>query len=142
MLKRSIGTLAMVFVLTHFGTPALAHHSFAAIFDKDQPFTVTGVINKVDWKNPHMYFYVDVTGADGAVVTWGFEGYPPTMMVRQGWSAFWTKYGAGRLAPAFVQAEQEARAKERGIVKTGQQALEGERGVWKERYQWRGNPGY
>ncbi len=86
MLKRSIGALTAVFILVLFGTPALAHHSFAAIFDKDQPFTVTGVINKVDWKNPHMYFYVDVTGEDGAVVTWGFESYPPTMMIRQGWS--------------------------------------------------------
>ncbi len=86
MLKRISGTLVIVCVLVLCETPARAHHSFAAIFDKDQPFTVTGVINKVDWKNPHMYFYVDVAGPNGEVVTWGFEGYPPTMMVRQGWS--------------------------------------------------------
>jgi hypothetical protein len=86
MLKRSIGALVLVSVLVLLGTPALAHHSFAAIFDKEQPITVTGVINKVDWKNPHMYFYVDVTEEDGEVVTWGFESYPPTMMIRQGWA--------------------------------------------------------
>ncbi len=86
MLNRSIGTFVVVFVLVIWGTPALAHHSFAAIFDKDQPITVSGMINKVDWKNPHMYFYVEVTEEDGEVVTWGFESYPPTMMIRQGWS--------------------------------------------------------
>ena len=86
MLKRSIGALVLVSILVLLGTPALAHHSFAAIFDKEQPITVSGVINKVDWKNPHMYFYVDVTEEDGEVVTWGFESYPPTMMIRQGWA--------------------------------------------------------
>ena len=86
MSKWTLSAFLVAFALLLFVAPALPHHSFAAIFDKEQPFTVTGVLNRVEWKNPHMFFHVDVTGEDGEVVTWAFESYPPTMMIRQGWS--------------------------------------------------------
>jgi hypothetical protein len=63
-----------------------AHHSFAAEYDGNQPVTVTGSVARIDWQNPHIYVYVDVKGADGAVAQWKFEGYPPNMLVRQGWT--------------------------------------------------------
>jgi hypothetical protein len=62
-----------------------AHHSFAAVFDSDQPITVTGKVASVEWTNPHFHFSLDVPAADGAVTRWRFEGYPPNMLVRQGW---------------------------------------------------------
>ena len=62
-----------------------AHHSFAAEYDGNQPVTVTGTVAKIDWTNPHMHFYVDVKDQGGAVTQWKFEGYPPNMLVRQGW---------------------------------------------------------
>src|SRR5207302_7550029 len=62
-----------------------AHHSFAAEYDGNQPVTVSGTIAKIEWTNPHIHFYVDVKGASGAVTQWKFEGYPPNMLVRQGW---------------------------------------------------------
>lgn len=62
-----------------------AHHSFAAEYDGNQPVTVTGTVAKIDWTNPHIHFYVDVKGTDGAATQWKFEGYPPNMLVRQGW---------------------------------------------------------
>jgi len=62
-----------------------AHHSFAAEYDANQPITVSGTVAKIDWTNPHMHFYVDVKDASGAVTQWKFEGYPPNMLVRQGW---------------------------------------------------------
>ena len=64
--------------------PLLAHHSFATEYDRTKPVSVTGVVKKVEWKNPHIWFYVDVKDARGKVVTWGFSGGPPAFLMRQG----------------------------------------------------------
>jgi hypothetical protein len=64
---------------------AAAHHSFAAVFDGEQPVTLTGQVVSIDWLNPHFHFTIDVKAPDGAVTRWRFEGYPPNMLVRQGW---------------------------------------------------------
>jgi hypothetical protein len=64
---------------------ALSHHSFAAEFDANQPITVSGAVNRMDWVNPHSWIYVDVKGADGSVVTWRFEMGPPNALLRMGW---------------------------------------------------------
>jgi hypothetical protein len=66
--------------------PLLAHHSFAAEFDADKPITLTGTVTKVEWTNPHVHFSIAVKGAGGSVTEWRFEGYPPNMLVRQGWT--------------------------------------------------------
>ena len=59
------------------GLTASGHHSFATEYDDQQPVKVTGTISKVEWKNPHIWFYVDVKDASGKVTTWGFSGGPP-----------------------------------------------------------------
>lgn len=64
---------------------AAAHHSFAAVFDGDKPVTMTGQVADVEWTNPHFHFSIDVKDPAGAVTRWRFEGYPPNMLVRQGW---------------------------------------------------------
>ena len=64
---------------------AAAHHSFAAYFDGQKAVTLTGEVANVEWTNPHFHFSIDVKGADGAVARWRFEGFPPNMLVRQGW---------------------------------------------------------
>jgi hypothetical protein len=74
-------SLALAAVVT---VPLLAHHSFATEYDKTKPVSVTGVVKKVEWKNPHIWFYVDAKDARGKVVTWGFSGGPPAFLTRQG----------------------------------------------------------
>ena len=65
-------------------TPVLAHHSFSTEYDRSKPVSVMGVVKKVEWQNPHIWFYVDVKDAGGRVVTWGFSGGPPAFLMRQG----------------------------------------------------------
>jgi Family of unknown function (DUF6152) len=62
-----------------------AHHSFAAEYDGEKPITLSGTVARIDWTNPHIHFYVDVKDEQGGVTQWKFEGYPPNMLIRQGW---------------------------------------------------------
>jgi hypothetical protein len=66
------------------GVPLAAHHSFAAEFDDTKPIKMTGTITKVEWTNPHIWFYLDVKNADGTTTTWGFAGGAPGQLMRRG----------------------------------------------------------
>lgn len=64
--------------------PLAAHHSFAAEYDDTKPIKVSGVVTKVEWQNPHIWFYVDVTDENGKVTNWAFSGGAPGQLMRRG----------------------------------------------------------
>ena len=80
-----LGGLVVVGVLLSAGRTA-AHHSFAAEFDANKPITLKGIVTKVEWTNPHVWFYVNVKDPKtGEVANWGAEMGPPHGLQRRGW---------------------------------------------------------
>ncbi|MBI4887501.1 MAG: hypothetical protein HY824_10435 [Acidobacteria bacterium] len=71
----------------------LAHHSFSSEYDAAKTFKINGVVSKVEWTNPHVRFYVDVTEADGKVTMWNMEVASPSALARNGWSSRTLKVG-------------------------------------------------
>ena len=63
-----------------------AHHSFSAEFDAEKPVEQTGLVTKIEWLNPHVWFFIDVTGEDGTVTSWGWEMGSPNLLMRRGWT--------------------------------------------------------
>lgn len=75
-------------------TPVFAHHSFAAEYDSTKPVKMTGAVTKVDWANPHVYFFVDIKDqATGKVTNWAFEMGAPAVLTRSGWKRSSVKIG-------------------------------------------------
>ena len=66
--------------------PALAHHAFAAEYDAKKPIKLTGTVTKLEWLNPHTWFYIDVKDDNGKVTNWGFEMGSPNILLRAGWT--------------------------------------------------------
>jgi hypothetical protein len=83
MRYRFVALLAAAIVAVMAATVS-AHHSVSGQYDSSKPLTLTGVISKVDWINPHIYLYLDVKDKDGAVATWTLSTLPTAMMRRAG----------------------------------------------------------
>ena len=89
---RALAILGVIGVLPA-AAPLLAHHSFAAEYDAKKPFEMKGTITKVDWMNPHVYFYIDVKDESGKTANWAFEMGPPRLLERGGWKKNTMKEG-------------------------------------------------
>src|SRR5690242_7206018 len=84
---KHLPSLALAALGCLFGVmPASAHHAVQAQFDLQKPFSVTGVVTKVEWINPHSYLYLDVTDSSGKVKHWAFEMAGPGALRRAGLS--------------------------------------------------------
>ena len=85
MSKKLLVFVSAICVLTA-AVPLIAHHSFAAEFDASKPVTLTGTVTKVEWSNPHVWFYTDVKDETGKVANYGFEMGSPNGLMRAGWT--------------------------------------------------------
>jgi len=73
--------------------PLVAHHSFVAEYDPSAPVSLKGTVTKIEWTNPHIYYYIDVKDEKGNVTNWALEGYPPNTLRRVGFSRDLMKIG-------------------------------------------------
>jgi len=76
---------AVLLLAMPFAAPLLAHHSFSAEFDATKATEVKGVVTRLDWANPHTYFWIDVKDDKGNTVNWGCETNGPNGLIRAGW---------------------------------------------------------
>lgn len=101
--------------LTFAASPSFAHHSFAAEYGSKE-MTLTGVITKVEWTNPHMYFYIDVKDANGTVTNWAVEGYPPNTLKRTGFTRDDLKVGDTVTITAYPAKDSSNRVAGREVT--------------------------
>lgn len=94
MTRNLLTFLIVGFSLTTGSQPTLAHHSESAEYDPAKPVKVTGTIKRVEWQNPHVWFYVDVKDESGKITTWGFSNSPPGSLMRRGITKAALKIGA------------------------------------------------
>ena len=85
MKKNVYVVLAACLSLFIFTASLLAHHSAAAAYDVSKKISLHGTISRLDWKNPHIFYYIDVKDEAGKTVTWAIEGSTPNQLYRGGW---------------------------------------------------------
>jgi len=93
MKKTMLAIIALGF-LAVVVAPAFGHHSFAAQYDSNKPVSLKGAVTKVEWQNPHTYFYIDVKDEKtGRISNWACEMGAPAVITRSGWTRNTLKIG-------------------------------------------------
>ena len=92
-----------------------AHHSFAAEFDANKRVTLKGTVTKVDWRNPHIYVYLNVKDDNGKVTEWACEGGPPNVLLREGWTRNSVKEGDEVTIDGAVAKDGSKRCNSRSV---------------------------
>ncbi len=115
-MNKGIALLAAGLAAVATAGPVLAHHSFAAEFDSKKPIDLTGTVTKVEWMNPHTYFYVDVQDNNGDYTTWALELGSPNGLARMGWSPNSLKVGDTVHVTGFQARDGSPKGNARSVV--------------------------
>lgn len=106
---------------------AIAHHSFSAEFDSEKRVELTGIVTKVEWTNPHVWFYINVRDeATGETANWGAEMGPPHMLQRQGWRRETLSIGERVTVNGFLARNGSNRVNARSVTLTATGGRPGE----------------
>ena len=104
--------------------PARAHHAFAAVFNGEDAIEISGTVVKLEWMNPHTWFYVDVEN-DGAKVQWALEMGSPNGLIRRGWSRKTLQIGQEVKITGYRAKDGTDMASVKTVVLANGQALSG-----------------
>jgi len=116
MRSSAFGLLAAVFGVFLAVTPVAAHHSFSAEYDSKKQVTLKGIVTKVEWMNPHVYFYLDVTDDAGNITNWSFEMGPPNGLERSGWTRNTMKVGDEVIVEGTLAKDGAKQANARSVT--------------------------
>ena len=97
-------------VLAAAALPVWAHHAFSAEFDEKKPVKLQGIIQKVEWINPHSWIHMEVKTAGGKTETWMVELGAPNTLLRRGWTKDSIPKGIEIFVEGFQAKDGAARA--------------------------------
>lgn len=122
------GILIAGFVLLAAAPLARAHHSFAAEYDRAKPITLTGTVTKVEWMNPHVYFYIDVKDPEGKTTNWAIELGNPAGLYRRGWKKEALKIGGTTKIEGSMSKDGSNRVNASTVTMDGKRLFAGSSG--------------
>ncbi|MBV9505564.1 MAG: hypothetical protein JO323_11245 [Acidobacteriia bacterium] len=96
--------------------PVKAHHSFSAEYDSSKKVSLKGIVTKVDWMNPHVYFYLDVKDDGGDITNWALEMGPPNGLQRNGWTRNTMKVGDEVIVEGTLAKDGSKQANARSVT--------------------------
>ncbi len=116
MKSTALSLAAVIMGLGLARAPLAAHHSFSAEYDSKKPVTLKGIITKVEWMNPHVYFYLDVADDGGNVANWALEMGPPNGLERSGWTRNTMKVGDEVIVEGTLAKDGSKQANARSVT--------------------------
>jgi hypothetical protein len=111
-----LSLVAALFTACLTVTPLAAHHSFSAEYDSKKGVTLRGIVTKVEWMNPHVYFYLDVMDESGNITNWALEMGPPNGLERSGWTRNTMKVGDEVIVEGTLAKDGAKQANARSVT--------------------------